>query len=289
MAAVATMVATSDGSSSLRNSQFERACELGAQRNLEKLGRTGQRASSARRGGSAPVRTDTVRVSACRQTDGSGDGHDALTTRPCPSGIRHEGAQNMTTHHTTNTQLAPPAGQTERPIGVAQAPVRNRSRRRALAGMTAALFALLATVGLSPATAGATPISTTYFAVDSEVTCDATFNTVRMVIHNPWVHSAHRGMWVQHQTYLEEIDLLSGAKSGQWGQWSNSYQLWGNWQVLANANGRSDNKMYRLYTQVRYWTTSGWSAPVGNWATPYSMGIKSNGERGPVYTGFCTT
>jgi hypothetical protein len=167
---------------------------------------------------------------------------------------------------------------------------RRRSGGRRVLKTTAAMVAVLvATASSGAAPASATPISTPYFSADSEVICDPTFNTVRINIRNDWVDPAYRGMWVQHRTYIESIDLVTMVKTGSWSHWSNSVQLWNNFQTLAQAVGSSDNVWYSVYTQVRYWTGTNWSTPVGNSATKYMVGVLSNGQRGTYNNGHCYT
>jgi hypothetical protein len=195
----------------------------------------------------------------------------------------------MFADQTTSTHPGPPQRQTQPSSGNSRVRAKRRVRNRVLQLATAMAAVLVASISLTVAPASATPISTPYFAADSTVTCDPTYNTAYLRISNEWLNPAYKGMWVRLQTYLELQDAVTLQRTANWSDWSGPVQLQHNFQTLSTATSKSDNVHYRMYTRIVDWTGTAWSAPVGNWATLYMAGVLSNGQRGTYHNGFCFT
>lgn len=157
----------------------------------------------------------------------------------------------------------------------------SRFRRLAVAAAVTAAAVAGTTVAL-PAEPAAAAITTSYFSLDSTVTCDPTRNTVR-VTATAAAQPGYYGMAIQIRQWISD-----GRSAPQWTPWSGWTRLWGPGLVtlLDVSSGVGDGAFMDVYTELRYWTGTAWSVAQGTWATKYEVSPYT----GRVYfNGFCTT
>jgi hypothetical protein len=115
-------------------------------------------------------------------------------------------------------------------------------------------------IAAAPADASIAPNGATWYRTTT--TCDVRYHQINRVM-NVLPQPGWRSQYVSTRTYL----LDTNANIGAWGPWhttivyaNDSTSPIGGPLATAPAGGA-----YRLYTSIRWWNGSNWSAPVGAW------------------------
>lgn len=170
----------------------------------------------------------------------------------------------------TTTTISTPVAQSDAvSSGQRVAPVRRRIRH--MTAIAACLVGTATGVGTAvlPSAPAAAAIATPYYVMTDSITCNTARNTAFLEIYvTP--KSGYSGMQVSSRTYLELS--RGGVKTGSWSAWSSPVKVVPGATLAWGTLNVGESTTVRLYTEVVYWTASGWSAKNGSWAKSYQAG-----------------